>query len=136
MKKPSRKLAKEENLDGNHVASLDRKYRKLFPVGSKQNIVAVPTAQFRSYRRVPPMEKPPAQLPEPSLPLDSKYDDILRLFSVSKVEILYIRLFLLFSRPESLNCTAPVPSASPTRPPDMADYRLASLAKCNANNQR
>ncbi|XP_065201837.1 CNK3/IPCEF1 fusion protein isoform X2 [Planococcus citri] len=111
LKKPSRKLAKEESSDGNHVSSLDRKYRKLFPVGSKQSIVAVPTAQFRSYRRIPPMEKPPAQLPEPSLSLDS-------------------------NRPESLTCTAPMPSASPTRPPDMADYRLASLAKCNANNQR
>lgn len=57
-KNVNRKTSKDDNTEStnNHIASasLDRKYLKFLGGSTKQNIVPVPTAQFRSYRRVPP----------------------------------------------------------------------------------
>lgn len=87
-KSASRKQTKDEPSEGNHVASLDRKYLKFLSSAGKQNCVPVPTAQFRSYRRVPPMEKPPQTASESSQSTDLKYVVFLKLLLVpnSKVE--------------------------------------------------
>lgn len=73
-KSSSRKSAKED--EGNNVNSLDRKnWSKFLSSTSKQNFVPVPTDRFRSYRRVPQMEKPPLTAQESLQSTDSKYVD-------------------------------------------------------------
>lgn len=141
-KTSSRKAAKEEQQENNHVASLDRKYLKFLSGSGKQNFNPVPTAQFRSYRRVAPMERPPFSAQDSALATDLRCVSEFGLYCLyspptlrNVTNVLSVFPNSICSRSDSMP-TVPVPSASPTRPPDMADYRLASLAKCSVNNQR
>ncbi|XP_039293640.1 uncharacterized protein LOC111050039 isoform X2 [Nilaparvata lugens] len=99
--------------------SLDRKYLRFL---GKGQVRMVPTAQFRSYRRVAPPVPPPLH-PHPQSsaasaapPLHQSADSVLALESSS-------------TPTEGVTQPGHIITASQHRPADMADYRIASLAK-------
>ncbi|XP_018897509.2 uncharacterized protein cnk [Bemisia tabaci] len=99
--------------EGPSSESLDRKYLKFLG----PNNVPTPTAQFRSYRRVPP--SPPASTSQ-------RRKDKSHHCSAESV----------LAHPDkslSERCSSPV---NMNLPPDMGDYRLASLARATRDTQQ
>ncbi|XP_054264542.1 uncharacterized protein LOC128987620 isoform X2 [Macrosteles quadrilineatus] len=93
-------------------SSLDRKYLGFLGRGTA---VPVPTAQFRSYRRVaPPLPRSHHQSAESVLTLDTSMGSFSEMSQRS---------------PRGAPQVSPGLPTSQPLPPDMADYRLASLAK-------
>ncbi|RZF39776.1 hypothetical protein LSTR_LSTR003437 [Laodelphax striatellus] len=94
-------------------SSLDRKYLRFL---GKGQVRMVPTAQFRSYRRVAPPLPPPQSQAQPP-PLHQSADSVLALESSNSTPT------------EGVIQPGHIITASHHRPADMADYRIASLTK-------
>ncbi|XP_050432070.1 connector enhancer of kinase suppressor of ras 2 [Adelges cooleyi] len=106
LKKQQKKNLSKE--DQAKGSSLDRKHWKFLGMGmiGRDSSEPVPTSQYRSYRRVPPTV--PKYTAEASV--STNYNQNSDIY--------------------------PLPQANHNRPPDMVDYRLASMSKTSDNNHR